>query len=75
MSTLSASMITGGAEQATIVGQGGRHEAVRVAELGSAPGGVEQRLAECGFPVWRWAVPSPMARSIPRTGSGSAACA
>ena len=26
---------------------------------------------KAGSPVWRWAVPSPMARSRPRTGSGS----
>ena len=29
---------------------------------------------KAGSPVWRWAVPSPMARSSPRTGSGSSAC-
>ena len=76
ISTLSASMLPGSCGEAPVVGEGGGHETIGVAEVAGPASGVEEGVAERGdlrSGVGRCRARWP--RSMPRSGSGSAAWA
>ena len=68
-------LLVGGAHRAVeapVVGQAGGHQPVDVAGSAAWCAAARSVARNDGFPVWRWEVPRPMARSSRRTGSGSA---